>query len=195
MMNRSREGRALWVLACAVLVSGYTAIEHRYEHAISRSIERTEELQRETGLNDVAIERGASLKRAERQVRGDLQHLATDNSMPKLTAMFLYNLESDAHALGVSVTSVELQQRLANEKTTVGLEDLTSVPMIVRLKGAFPRLIRFVQELSLRRLLVRVDNTDLTAIPANAGSRVRVALEVHLTLYELSRAAVGVQND
>lgn len=178
----TRPSRVLWLAACLVFGVGCRLIAVR-ETAIANAGLATDQLTRKIEMNDAIIARADTLRQQEQLVRRDLLKLSTWQQPAISIAAFLRRLEYLGSQLGVAVVSVTPSSELRTTRSAASA--LAALPVTVLVRGDFPALVRFIQEVTRQRSLTGVESVQMAISSLAARRRRSLEATLHLTLYRV----------
>lgn len=189
------DARALWFSALLTFVLGCYLIETKYQRAIAGAHGTTEALYNQTVANERTVAQASSLRRLQQRALTDLRQISVDRPLWATTAQLLVTLENSAGKYDVAVVGVEPGQAQASSPTAEpnGAAQRTSTDrwllqtdVGIRVRGRFRNVLRFIENLSHERTLIRAGDTELAL--ARAGDRSDepvLAATIHATLYRV----------
>lgn len=177
--------RALWAFAALVLLGGGFALERTYERSIENSKAQIEMLYRHTVVNERTIARVAELRAAQTAAEMDLRRTTANASLPAATAVLLQTLHDGALHKHTQIWGVETGRTLVQNR-------LLATDLTLHVRGHFPNIVRFVEDVSQHTVLVKVSSTDLAlASQAPAGREPDLDASVHAILYRVQDEEEG----
>jgi hypothetical protein len=181
--------RAAWLLAVIIVGYGAYFIGTHYERAIAQAHDVTESLYRRTVANERIIQEAGMLSRVQSTTLNDLRRVSHETSLSLTTAELVATLDRSGSAFRTRVTELEpapMQSSLAIAKPSVADTALSATEITIKARGQFRNLIRFVEDLSHHRTLLRISDTQL-AIAARGDDTRSPNLDaiIHATLYRL----------
>lgn len=150
--------RSLWsvTLLCAVL--GMAGIELRAQAQISQAQYESETLYDQAVSVQRASRTAPAMRNAERTAERDLHGVAMPGGDWESMAAALRIFSHESTRAGVRITGLQPQPQDAASKDA----RLVAMPVLLNARGSFAHLMRFVEDLSHQRLLLRISQTDLT---------------------------------
>jgi hypothetical protein len=170
----------LWLLCGASLLLSANMM-NGFERSIADAAAVTRELEHRIAENRAVIARSAQLHRAERRAWADLAVLSTGVDRAHSSAEFIKNLERLASRLKLQIVSTNASGEMPAAKIPIRARLLPDKIAIV-VRGRFPSVVRFVQELSRQRPLAELSIPRISVAPA-AHSNGFVDSTIELTIY------------
>ncbi|MFN2449199.1 MAG: GspMb/PilO family protein [Candidatus Baltobacteraceae bacterium] len=199
MKRRSPEADArtacfgLLVCAGVVLFAGGGGLIAHYERAIAAAQSHSDVLYAQTLSNDRVSTRAAAFTGLARSASRDLATLGLQTSQAGATAEFISTLRAASRTFRARVVSVEFE---APPLSAAQSGPFMRMSVVVKVRGHFADLMRFVSALPRQHALIGVDGLALTlAGPAASNGRPPLLEAVmHATVYRLVRPLQGAWN-
>lgn len=181
--------RALWLIACCLLIGGSFYVHMRYGTAISASHARTETFYRETVAAQRIIREAAGLRMIQRRAERDLARVSHDTSLSGTTASLLEALHSSANRFDARVLAVQPEGAPSSAgKNAAGADAaLQAISLTIRVRAKFRDVLGFVENLSHHATLVNVSDTEMSLAAGGDPGAAEPQLDatIHATLYRL----------
>lgn len=185
------EARALWIAAICTLLFGLHAVESRYEPPIAAARVRADRFYDEMLANERLVRQAAVLRRAEHAAAADLRRISRDDSISSTTASLIDRLTRISRVRHVTLLSVQPQNAPLPEGT------MPSTAVSIAVRGRFPALLQFIEELSHGGTLMRVTGAQIAVASAPQKRNTEPLLDagIQTILYRPHMPAEEGRND
>jgi hypothetical protein len=175
------EVRALWIAAVCMLAFGLYMVHARYEPVIGAAHLRADRFYSGMLSNERLIREAAVLHRTERAAFADLRRVSRNSSQGATTAGLIAHISEVSRAQGVTLLSLEPQEAPSGDRS------MPSTDLTIGVRGRFPALLQFIEDLSRSGTLLRVTGAHLSlAAAAQTGSKPLIDAAVRAVLYRPS---------
>lgn len=196
------DARALWLLSVLVLAAAYYFIDAHYQRRIAASREATASLYSRTVANRRIVAQARRLSAMQRKIDGDLRQLYGKRDENSISSLLKLLQRTGTH-YGVIVTAVEPQKGnagpsrgalAASQSTPETFPDraLIGQDIVIRVRGRFRPLLRFVEDLPRHDTIVAVSQTQVQVAgdtPKASANEPSLEAVIRGTLYTFRQSA------